>query len=276
MKQHNERPYWIKVQWNGDDAQVYSFQSPAELEAFEMGLTAGDVARRPTVVDRWQAGDGNARPHPFHCDRCGAVLRTSTPTRMDDVPGNMHVKRAVEVAIAGRHSIALIAAGGNVGNAQVLARVAAEHGAAAAFVSQRCPCGNYGRQRALCTCTMEMIEDHQAGEAYQIATNADIVVDAPRPSRNQILAYIGGRYSEPDEVVLERVKAASAVEVDDQVTKKAARTLLAHAVDGGHMDADRLPRAKAVAKTIARLAGETTVQAAHVAEALQYCIYRMD
>lgn len=205
--------------------------------------------------------------HRATCDSCGAILRTTTATRFDDVPGNLHVKRALEVAIAGRHSFGIIAEAGNYGNAQVLARAATEYGASG-FVVKPCPCGNFESRVRACICDVDAITEHQASVAYQNAMQADIVVRAPEITTGQAMDFLGGGRSEPDEAMLERVKQADGV-VPDSIAREAKQLLVVAMCQGVVLSSD-LQRTEGVARTVARLAGNTTVHGAHVAEAIQY------
>lgn len=257
--------HWMEIEWSdeaGTQICVYHFGSAREMMAFDHGISEAINWQVLEVLQRHTDDAREAR-----CECCGGLLRGSVPVRFDDVPGNEHVKRAVEVAIAGQHAIGILAERANFGNAQALGRVAAEHGATA-FVVKPCPCGNFASQRCACTCDIEGVIAHQRSSAYQNARNADIYVEAPAPYSEKIKAFIAGRRGEADEWMLERVKIAAGVEVEgiDEV----ARTLLAAAVRHGFITADATDRVQDIAATIARLAGDRTIQAAHMAEALQY------
>jgi predicted ATPase with chaperone activity len=80
--------------------------------------------------------------------RCGATLPPTEPLVYADIIGNEHAKRATEVALAGRHSIAFI--GG--AEAEALVAFCAGRGLTA-FAIQRYPCGNYGHPVRECTCS---------------------------------------------------------------------------------------------------------------------------
>lgn len=204
--------------------------------------------------------------HVETCACCGAILRAGLPARMDEVPGNEHLKRAVEVAIAGRHAIGIEAPRSNYAGALVLGRVAAENGATA-FVVQPCPCGSYGSAYEPCLCEAEEIAAHQAGAAYQNAARADIFIVAPAPPRQKLEAFLAGRRGESTEAMLARVRAMPD-EVGDE--DEWARRLMVTAADQLRLDAQELAQARAVARTIARLAAAPAVRPEHVAEALQY------
>jgi predicted ATPase with chaperone activity len=204
--------------------------------------------------------------HVESCASCGAILRTAAPARVDEVPGNEHAKRAVEVAIAGRHAIGIEAPRSNFSYAQVLGRFAAANGATA-FVVQPCPCGGYGSAFDMCDCTVDEIAAHQSTPAYQNALLADIFLQAPAPPRKKLEAFLAGRRGESDEAILARIEAMPD-EVGDE--DEWARRLLAGAAEQMHMDGQEVAQARAVARTIARLASAPVIYPVHIAEALQY------
>jgi len=202
------------------------------------------------------------------CKHCGAVLSRADETRFEDIIGQEHVKRALEVAIAGEHTIAFI---GN-GEAEALAQIATKHGLTA-WAVQTCPCGHFGFDRASdnpgeCTCSLSQVARWQKRKAYQNALGAEIVIECPPPRDYQIDAWASGRKGEPESSVLARVKGRG--ERPGATLDQTCRSLLKAAVTQLDMGSQRVQAIIGVAQTIAALAHEDKIGCAHLAEAIQY------
>jgi len=228
----------------------------AALDTLERLIAELEQARRP-------------RPKP--------LLSPLTPpaTRIDMIPRQEHVKRALEIAAVGIHQVTLIACG-DPADAYALAGWLNAYVPGRATIVRPCPCGNYGDARLTCICTPEAITAHLARPDMAQAMLADIVVTVPPP------ATISLASGEADERVVERVAAArlrqvqeERVDLDNQpfvitLTDSAASSLLRAAVRQIPMSGMRLRQMLAVAASIAKLAGEPVIKASHLAEAFNY------
>lgn len=203
------------------------------------------------------------------CSQCGATLRRPSASRIDEVPGNEHVKRALEVALVGNLSIGIIAHAGNFDYALALASAAAGQGCTAVAV-QPCPCGNFGDPTRACLCTAEMIAAYQTTtSAYRNALACDVVLIAPTIPAHKALET--RRWREADEIIFDRARAARdrLGSVGDELDETGAGVMRA-ALRSGYIAPPRQGIVMATARAVAALAGETSIRPAHVAEALQY------
>jgi len=150
-----------------------------------------------------------------------------------------------------------------------------------------CPCGYHGDPTHECTCSRGMIEAYQKRVSGPMLDRIDIHVEVPRVDYDKLSDDTLG---EPSEKIRARVEAARDVqrarfggtrlqtnadmgpaevrvlcELDD-----VGRSLLRAAMRQLGLSARAYHRVLKLARTIADLAGSERVQAAHVAEALQY------
>lgn len=112
----------------------------------------------------------------------------------DSIVGNIVLKRAMEVAIVGHHTITY------VGDPSIAWEQVSIILGARAAIMQRCPCGNYQSPDRPCFCTLEMIEKWRETRKYQEALASDIIIDAVDPKAEEFFAW-----SEPYTDVLKRV-----------------------------------------------------------------------
>jgi magnesium chelatase family protein len=144
-----------------------------------------------------------------------------------------------------------------------------------------CPCGHLGDPSARCRCTPERIAAYRGRISGPLLDRIDLHVEVPRLGAGDIAAARGG---EASAVVAQRVLAARRMQVDRQgrantrlegaaVVEHAraedeALRLLAAAMRQLALSARAYHRVLRVARTIADLAGSSSVTAAHVAEAV--------
>ncbi len=130
-----------------------------------------------------------------------------------------------------------------------------------------CPCGARGDPAVECTCTPQKLAAYSAKLSRALVDRFDLVVHMPRPRGHELDA----RPAEPSRLVRARVMPAA-----EQLGQKRprlgaeARALLTRAVDTLPLSARGRARVARVAATVAALASEEEIAAAHVAEALSY------
>ncbi|HEU5088484.1 MAG TPA: ATP-binding protein, partial [Roseiflexaceae bacterium] len=188
--------------------------------------------------------------------------------RLDQLPAYEHVKRAIEVALAGNHRLTLVSVGAADDIAYLAAWVRAQGGEVAQI--DPCPCGYFGDPERACTCGPRDIVIWHRRPAWRIAMTADIVIEVPRPAPDRLL---GTRTGERDEAILERIAEAQKrlPSIAEPVTLDAAgQSLMRAAARQLALTAYRVNRMLAVARTIAALSLSDRVGAAHLAESIQY------
>jgi hypothetical protein len=114
------------------------------------------------------------------CPQCGALLRQPL-LRLDAIPGQEQLRRAVTVALTGQHSISFLESGNGLADALAFGRIARNYGVTA-YVTSPCMCGNAGDPYLLCRCTPEAIVAWRRRPAFQAALQTDIVVEAAHTS----------------------------------------------------------------------------------------------
>lgn len=150
-----------------------------------------------------------------------------------------------------------------------------------------CPCGNAGHPRRICRCSPPVLHRFSRNFSGPLLDRIDLSVSVTPVAGDDWSAAEGG---EPSAAVRKRVEACRRVqerryagrpwrtngasrapfsEISSHLSPE-ARALLTRAADRLGMSGRALAKAGKVARTIADLAGERTVAAAHAAEALQY------
>ena len=109
------------------------------------------------------------------CACCGAILPAPL-SRLDAIPGQEHLRRAVTVALTGNHPITFLGSGAALADALAFGRIARDYGVTA-YVTTSCICGNAGDPYLACHCTPEAIVAWQRRPAFQAALSADLVVE---------------------------------------------------------------------------------------------------
>ncbi|MEY4285179.1 MAG: ATP-binding protein [Betaproteobacteria bacterium] len=144
-----------------------------------------------------------------------------------------------------------------------------------------CPCGHLGSARA-CVCTPDQIQRYQGRVSGPLLDRIDLHVTVPTQSPQSVWQAPEG---ESSQVVQERTQAAlaraiarqgkpnralSVNELDQLRVADEARNLLMQACERLAWSARSVHRSLRVAQTIADLAQASTIERAHMAEALQY------
>jgi magnesium chelatase family protein len=192
--------------------------------------------------------------------------------QLTDICASYHAKRAIEVALAGMHSIIFIGPWeSEAGKLYTWLKLRDIH--PAADFTAPCPCGYYGCPDKKCTCSIEMVADWRRdhlGPRHPF----DIHIEVPINTPDEVMGWLDEkRRGEPQEAMLKRVKAARefASEHNLQLTlDDAGLALLKAAVSQLRLSYSQAQQAIKVARTIANLAQSQTIQCAYLAEAIQY------
>jgi hypothetical protein len=92
---------------------------------------------------------------PHRGPHCGTLLPFSL-SRLDAIPGQEHLRRAVTMALTGQHTITFLGTGTGLAGALACGRIARSYGLTA-YVSSPCICGNAGDPYLVCSCRPEAI-----------------------------------------------------------------------------------------------------------------------
>ncbi len=151
-----------------------------------------------------------------------------------------------------------------------------------------CPCGYYGDPTHACSCSNQMVTRYQKRISGPLLDRIDLHVEVPRVAYEKLTAE---RRGEPSAVVRARVEAArerqnARFAGRDDLSANAdmgpgdvrqhcpldptGRQLMQNAMAQLGLSARGYHRVLKVARTIADLAGSDQIEAAHLAEALQY------
>jgi predicted ATPase with chaperone activity len=192
-----------------------------------------------------------------------------TLSRLDAIPGQEHLRRAVTVALTGNHAITFLGSGASLADALAFGRIVRGYGLTA-YATTPCICGNAGDAVLACHCTPEAIVEWRRRPAVVAALSADIVVIAAHTSAEQQMAHRRGRRGETDEQLLAQANEARArPRPSDELDTTGQRLLLA-AIRQLQLTTMQIARVLSVAQSVAQLADQSSVQPAHLAEALQY------
>ncbi len=150
-----------------------------------------------------------------------------------------------------------------------------------------CPCGYYGDPRRACSCAPGAIGRYQKRISGPLLDRIDIHLDVPRIPHEQLSDR---RPGEPSEAIRERVERAREIQAarfagttlltnadmgpkelrEHAALDDTAESLLGSAVRQMGLSARAYHRVLKLARTIADLAERESIEAAHLAEALQY------
>lgn len=146
-----------------------------------------------------------------------------------------------------------------------------------------CPCGFLGHPNNKCRCTPDQVARYRARISGPLLDRIDLQIEVPALPESELTAAASG---EPSTVVRARVEAArqrqiqrqgkanfllNTVEIDQLCAPdESGLNLLKQAISRLSLSARAYHRILKVARTIADLAGETTIHTPHIAEAVQY------
>jgi magnesium chelatase family protein len=146
-----------------------------------------------------------------------------------------------------------------------------------------CPCGYLGHSNGKCRCTPDQVDRYRGRISGPLLDRIDLRIEVPAVAEDELTGAANG---ETSATVRARVEAACARQIERQgkpnsmlepgevdvhcVPAPAAQALLKQAISRLGMSARAYHRSLKVARTIADLAASPVIEAAHVAEAVQY------
>jgi magnesium chelatase family protein len=146
-----------------------------------------------------------------------------------------------------------------------------------------CPCGHCGDRNGRCRCTPERIARYRGRISGPLADRIDIKLEVPAPREAELVAPIAGEVSSAIQARVEKARSSQLArqgkanadlgtrEIDRHCsTDRDGDQLLRHALARLLLSARAYQRVLRVARTIADLAGASTIGAGHIAEAIQY------
>ena len=190
----------------------------------------------------------------------------------NNIKGNGLLKRAIEIALSGQHTITII---GNPDNGKeyldTIFKTRTEYcwedpifnENLFTFV-QPCFCGNFIIEA--CNCSVEEIASYRKTKEYVNAMKSQIIVKLERPLFNEIVSVLTG---EPFTDVMYRIDTFNKLKTVKS-TDQDAMEFLKTAYNKLLFTGDQINRVLAVSKTIAIMDNSEVVQAHHMAEAIQY------
>jgi len=146
-----------------------------------------------------------------------------------------------------------------------------------------CPCGHCGDRSGRCRCTPERIARYRGRISGPLADRIDIKLEVPAPREAELVAPVAAESSEAIKKRVERAREVQMLrqgkpnallgtrEIDRHCgTDRDGDQLLRHALARLLLSARAYHRVLRVARSIADLAGRTSIAAEHIAEAIQY------
>lgn len=180
------------------------------------------------------------------------------PIDLSDIKGQEGAKRALLVAIGGRHSILHL---GSTGCGKSMLRsVARQFGLLDTFEARSCPCGYANDPRLACRCTASQIHRHLAK-----LPDTEITVEVPPVSAREWQAKMKGTSSADFQKQLGGMGEIPPLVLDDTGSQ-----LLRTAASEQGLSAAVLDRTMRIAATIAALDRSDQIGVSHVCEAINY------
>lgn len=183
------------------------------------------------------------------------------------VKGQEHVKRGLEVALAGNHGVLMITPRGNPDVPKLKRAVEAINAILPVYIIEPCACGYFTDPKHDCTCTPHVIQKH-LDVIRKIVPLDRIAIHLEVPRIN---IPPEKRTGEASAVIVERIKAVhgTAYVVPLPFDKEADELLKLAILELG-ISSRAYDKICAVAGTIAIMDGKRTIEAHHVSEAISY------
>lgn len=186
--------------------------------------------------------------------------------RVDSLRGNEHVKRALEVAAVGGHSVVLMARRQNIASARIYALWLRNQFGNHVQVVEPCFCGYYGDVYHACSCSVKAIERYQR-RLRRITSDAGLYIELADVSAEKMLST---RKPEADETIIARVQAAQQRQKPSIDLDNASTRLLQAAIRQLALNEQQVAQMLDITASISTLDMATEIRPAHLAEALQY------
>ncbi len=183
-----------------------------------------------------------------------------------DIKGQEHCKRAIEVACVGDHGIIFIGPHRS-GKSALIKRIPTIY-SVPIFTAEilPCPCGNFTDPRKECHCTPRQIQEHLVSIPPRILKRADMQVEVPKLNMD----HVGDkRRGEASAAVRERIEKARKNPKPRGLDKEANELLKLAILELGisPLSYDKIIY---VATTIAQMDAKLTIEAHHISEAISY------
>ena len=233
---------------------LYGIGSVARA-AYRKGILKGQTMKLDTLSDDRLAG-------VMADTRLELQRRVTLDTPFKAIKGQEHCKRALIVAAVQGHSVVVYGPHG-AGKSMLV-----EAGAAIGVsVIERlpCPCGNYTDPRLPCKCTPVAITRH-ARKLADVGRAADIHVECPPVPARELLS---GRHGTTLEHVREQLAQAGALP-GTATLDEPGRQILKTATSELGLSARTVATCLSVAQSVAALAGQDTLTADCICEAVHY------
>lgn len=185
-----------------------------------------------------------------------------------DIKGQEHVKRGLEVALAGNHGVLLISPKGNPDIKKFYEVVGSINALLPLYDMLPCPCGYFTDPKHECNCTPSQLQSHLTKEGNRLPLDSIAIhLEAPR-LKPECLS--DKRKGEDTATIMARIKALPhnpkwVIELD-----KDAEELLKLAILELGISARAYDKILAVSRTIATMDSKEIIEAHHISEAISY------
>jgi magnesium chelatase family protein len=190
--------------------------------------------------------------------------------KLQDIVGNEHAKRAIEVALSGAHDIVFIVMPDSpIELIEATKRLAFENDIKINCIGIKpCPCGSFGDAKSECECSLKDIKEH-ASKIHTLLRKTSIVIALTCP-----LPFETNRNNETEDDIMARVKKAISRNKESYTKKfeidSMAKELLSEAGKSLNLSAVSTIEIAVVARTICNMEYSNTVLPQHIVEAIQY------
>jgi len=191
------------------------------------------------------------------------LLRRANSVKYDDlsiIRGNEMGKRALLVAITGKHSILFV---GPPASGKTMLRAVATKFGVVSYECRPCPCGYHNSPTKECSCTARAIEKHR-----KTIPVADIVIELCPPTQRDLNGRLAGTSTKDLENALLQCAA-----FDDMTLCQDSQNILKAACTELGIDARQRETIIRVARTIANLDRSPKIKPSHLCEAINYQTY---